>query len=151
MKGKKKKQYKYYSLLYHTPEFIISLRAGAEHRSWDSWSSLPAEDPAEERGVETLGGREPPLHLPDRHLVLGGGAEQGQAAGHGAENLVGIRDPSDQAVLVHGQRGDGGAIGLGGDGHWRQGRGREEETMAERTRLCRHGCWDVSLVPYFPQ
>lgn len=92
-------------------------------------SSSPAENPAEERGVETLGGREPPLHLPDRHLVLGGGAEQREAAGHGAEDLVGIRHPSDQAVLVHGQAGDAGAVGLRGDGHWGTRRGERRRWL----------------------
>lgn len=86
---------------------------------------LPAQDAAEEGGVETLGGREPSLHLPDRHLVLGGGAEQGEAARHRAEDLVGIRHPSDQAVFVHGQGGDGGAVRLRGDGHWETRRGEK--------------------------
>jgi len=113
---------------------IREVRAGAEHEACSgvtpgvsaprgSGSRLPAEDSAEERGVEALGGREPSLHLPDRHLVLGGGAEKREAAGHGAEDLVGVRHPPNQAVFVHRQGGNGRAVGLRGDGHWERRRG----------------------------
>ena len=49
----------------------------------------PSQDSSEEGRVEALWRRQPPLHLRHRHLVLGRGAEQGQPAGDGAEDLMG--------------------------------------------------------------
>lgn len=86
----------HYPLHFSTQHSPVSLGCPRALRS-----SLPAEDSSEERGVETLRGRESPLHLPDGHLVLGSGAEKREAARHGAEDLVGIRHPSDQAIFVH--------------------------------------------------
>lgn len=79
----------------------------------------PPEDSAKKGGVETLGGREPPLNLADGHFVLGGGAEEGEAPRNRAEDFVGVGHPSDQGVFVHSQGRDGRAVGLRGDGHWK--------------------------------
>ena len=49
----------------------------------------PAQHAAQQRGVETLGRGQPPLHLGDGDLVLGGGGEEGEAARGGAEHLQG--------------------------------------------------------------
>ena len=71
---------------------------------WDSEFELwPAQDSPEQRGVEALWGREAALHLGHGHLVLGGGAEQGEAAGHGAEHLGGVGHHAQQGVLLEGQ------------------------------------------------
>lgn len=69
---------------------------------------LPAEDSAQQRSVEALGRGEPPLHLPDGDLILGGGAEQRQAAWHRAENLGRVGHGAHaEAVLPEGQGGQG--------------------------------------------
>jgi len=47
----------------------------------------PAQNSSEQRGVETLGRRETPLHLGDGDLVLGRRAEQRQTTGHRAEQV----------------------------------------------------------------
>lgn len=49
---------------------------------------LPPEDTPQQGGVEAFRWGETPLNLTHRHLVLRSGAEQGQAAGYGAEDLV---------------------------------------------------------------
>jgi hypothetical protein len=50
-------------------------------------SFLPAKDSAEEGGVEAFGRREASLDFADRHLVLGCGRQERQAAGHRAEHV----------------------------------------------------------------
>lgn len=47
-----------------------------------------AKDTPEEGGIEALGRGEAALYLRHRHLILGGRGEEGQPAGHGAENVI---------------------------------------------------------------
>ena len=49
--------------------------------------NLPPEDSSEERGVEALWGRQPPLDLRHGHFVLGRRAQQREAARHRAEDV----------------------------------------------------------------
>ncbi len=64
-----------------------------------SFFSSPPEDSSEQRRVETLGRREPPLHLRHRDFVLGRRAQEREAAGNGAEDVGGRR--GHDAVLAH--------------------------------------------------
>lgn len=83
----------------------------------------PAQDSAQQRGVETLRRREASLHLADRHLVLGGWAEQWQAARHRTEDLRWVGHHAHaQALLAHGQRWEGRAVEFGRDGDCRKER-----------------------------
>ena len=59
----------------------------------------PSENSAEQGGVQALGGRESPLDLRYRDFVLGGGGQEGEAAGGGAEDLV-SKLGSDLTVMV---------------------------------------------------
>ena len=65
---------------------------------------LPAQDAAEQGGVETLWRGEAALHLRDGHLVLGRGGQEGQATG-------------DRAEVVGGGVGEGAAPHPRGDTH----------------------------------
>lgn len=60
----------------------------------------PPQDAAEQRGVQAFWRREASLHLADGHLVLGGGAEQTEAAGHRAEDVRREVVTVQQQVLV---------------------------------------------------
>lgn len=84
----------------------------------------PAEDSAQQRSVEALGGRQAPLHLPDGHLVLGVGAEQREAAWNRAEDLGGVGQSGEaQALLPQAQGREGRAVQLGWDGNCGGSRG----------------------------
>ena len=84
---------------------------------------LPPENSTKKRGVETFRWREPALDLCNCDLVLGGGGEEGEAAGDGAEDVGG--QGGHHQVLLHLQvagevrrgGGEGGGQGvLGVDG-----------------------------------
>ncbi len=82
-------------------------------------SYVPSQYSSEQRRVEALRRREPPLHLGHRDFVLGRRAEEGEAARHGAEDVGGgghegheaavaaglarvlVPGPDDQVVVVH--------------------------------------------------
>lgn len=82
----------------------------------------PPEHSAQQGGVEALGRRQASLHFRHRDLVLGGGAEQREAARHRAEDLVGVHHPAEERVLVDGDGGDGVVVRLGeGHGACREG------------------------------
>ena len=59
----------------------------------------PAENPTQKGGVKALWWGQPPLHLRNGDLVLGGGGEKGEAARGGAED-VGGEDGGEAVVLV---------------------------------------------------
>lgn len=85
-------------------------------------ASSPPQHSAQQGGVEALGRREASLHFRHRDLVLGGGAEQREAARHRAEDLVGVHHPAEERVLVDGDGGDGVVVRLGeGHGACREG------------------------------
>lgn len=66
---------------------------------------VPSQHTPQQGGVEALRRGQSPLHLPYGHFVLGGGAEQGQAARYRAEDLIYVDcDSTDQAVLPQHQR-----------------------------------------------
>lgn len=93
---------------------------------------LPAEDSAQQRGIEALGRREASLHLADRHLVLGGGAEEREATGHRTEDLGRVGHHAHaQALLAHGQRREGRAVEFGRDGDC----GKETEVGRRQVRV----------------
>ena len=84
---------------------------------------LPPENSTKKGGVETFRWREPALDLCNCDLVLGGGGEEGEAAGDGAEDVGG--QGGHHQVLLHLQvagevrrgGGEGGGQGvLGVDG-----------------------------------
>ena len=58
----------------------------------------PSKDSSEERGVEAFRRGQPPLHLRHCHLILGGRAEEGEAARHRAEDVA-LEHP-EVAVVV---------------------------------------------------
>ena len=58
----------------------------------------PPEDSSEDRGVEAFGRGQPPLDLRHCHLILGGRAEEGEAARHRAEDVA-LEHP-EVAVVV---------------------------------------------------
>lgn len=79
----------------------------------------PAEDSTQQRSIETLRRRQASLHLPNRHLVFGGGAEQRQTTRDRTENLSWVGHSSHtEAVLTDGQGWQGWAVQLGRDGNW---------------------------------
>lgn len=81
--------------------------------------SSPAQDSAQQGGVEALRWGEASLHLADRHLVFGGGAEQRQATGHRTEHLGRVGHGSHaEALLADGQGREGRAVEFGRDGNW---------------------------------
>jgi len=47
----------------------------------------PAENPTQKGGVKALWWGQPALHLWDSDFVLGGGGQEGEAAGHAAEEV----------------------------------------------------------------
>lgn len=73
----------------------------------------PAQNSAQQGSVEALRWRQPSLHLPDRHLVLGGGAEQRETTGDRTEDLGGVGHRAHaQTVFTEGQDGEGRAVQL---------------------------------------
>lgn len=85
----------------------------------------PAEDSAQQRGVEALRRGEAPLHLPDRHLVLGGGAEQREATRDRTEDLRRVgHGPHAEALLPHGQGREARPIQFGRDRNWAEIKGK---------------------------
>lgn len=95
----------------------------------------PAEDSAQQGGVEALRGREAPLHLAHRHLVLGGGAEQREATRHRTEHLGRVGHHAHaQALLAHGQRREGRAVEFGRDGDCEGGGRKNTGECLERRR-----------------
>lgn len=83
-------------------------------------SVLPSQHAPQQGGVEALGRGQSPLHLPYGHLVLGGGAEQRQAARYRAEHLVDADGHSaHQAVLAQHQ----GAHVFVRHGNWKNEKG----------------------------
>lgn len=79
----------------------------------------PAEDSTQQRSVEALRWGEASLHLPDRHLVLGGGAEQREATRDRTEDLSRVGHGSHaEALLTHGQGREGRPVQLGRDRNW---------------------------------
>lgn len=83
-------------------------------------SLSPAEDSTQQRGVEALRRGEASLHLPDRHLVLGGGAEQREATRDRTEDLGRVGHGSHtQTILTEGQDRQGRPVQLGRDGNYR--------------------------------
>lgn len=82
-------------------------------------SLSPAEDSTQQRSVEALRRGEASLHLPDRHLVLGGGAEQREATRDRTENLGWVGHGSHaETLLTDGQGRQGGPVQLGRDRNW---------------------------------
>lgn len=78
----------------------------------------PAEDAAQQRSVEALGGSQAPLHLPNGHLVLGVGAEQREATRDRAEDLGRVGQSGEaEALLPHAQGREGRAVQLGREGN----------------------------------
>jgi len=66
---------------------------------------IPSQHAPQQGGVQALGRGQSPLHLPYGHFVLGGGAEQRQAARYRAEHLVYVHsDAPHQPVLAEHQR-----------------------------------------------
>ncbi len=59
----------------------------------------PPEDATQKGGVEALWWGQPPLHLRNSDLVLGGGGEQGEPAGGRTEDVSG-EDGGETVVLV---------------------------------------------------
>lgn len=93
----------------------------------------PPKHSAQQRRVEAFRRGQAPLHFCHRDLVLGGGAEKGQAARHRAEDLVGVHHAAEERVLVDGDGGDGVGVRLGeGHGACRVGRGGEAKGMESR-------------------
>lgn len=66
----------------------------------EGWAYSPTQDTTEEGGVEALWRGEAALHLRHRHLVLGGGGEEGEAAWHGAEHIVAREHPGHAHALL---------------------------------------------------
>ena len=62
----------------------------------------PPEDSSEERGVEALWGRQPPLDLRHGHFVLGRRAQQREAPRHRAEDVGGGGADESQEVVAPG-------------------------------------------------
>lgn len=82
---------------------------------------VPAQDSSEQRGIEALRRGQTSLNLSDRHLVLGGGAEEGQAARDGAEDLCRVGHAAQtQAFFSEGQGRDRRSVELRWDRHCRQ-------------------------------
>lgn len=81
----------------------------------------PAEDSTQQRGVEALRRGEASLHLPDRHLVLGGGAEQREATRDRTEDLGRVGHGSHtETLLTDGQSRQGRPVQLGRDRNWEE-------------------------------
>lgn len=114
--------------------------------NYPSFSPSPAEDSTQQRGVEALRWGEASLHLPDRHLVLGGWAEQREATGDRTEDLRRVgHAPNAEALLTHGQGREGRAVQLGRDGDWAEVEGRKTQGLGEkpasgRSQQQRDGC-----------
>ena len=87
------------------------------------WSNVPPENSTQKGGVEAFRWRESALNFCHCDLVLGGGGEQGEPTGDGAED-VGGQGGHHQVLLhlqvaweVRGRGGEGGGQGvLGVDG-----------------------------------
>lgn len=92
----------------------------------------PAKDSTQQRGVEALGRGEASLHLPNRHLVLGGGAEQREATRDRTEDLGRVGHGSHaETLLSDGQGGEGRAVQLGRNRNC----GRNHEKITNLTRF----------------
>lgn len=70
----------------------------------------PAQDAPQEWGIEALWGRQSSLNFSHRHLVLGCGAEQGEASWHWAEDLGWVGHHAQKRLLLIGQ-GQGATLG----------------------------------------
>lgn len=74
--------------MYRASRRGVGVEGGGGEGVSEGWAYSPAQDTTEEGGVEALRRGEAALHLRYRHLVLGGGGEEGEAAWHGAEHVV---------------------------------------------------------------
>lgn len=110
----------------------------------DVW---PAQDASEERRVEALGRWQASLDFGHGDLVLGRGAQQGEAARHGAEHLCGVGHHAQQRLFLE-RKTKSVAFGKG-DGPWEErARGLAKEWASlKENRLCRNRlCKDVFCV-----